>query len=108
MLTEIYLYFPLSLQVSSGLVHQLRQDRTLVRALINNHPTFDPAQSDTPIMGRDSVVGIETWLRDRGSGVQILTGVIYFLLKTSTGSLGLRLSLFNGYRVFPRRKAAME
>ena len=43
-------------------------------------------------MNRDSVVGIETWLRDGRSAVRILTGAIYFFLKNSGRALRLRLS----------------
>jgi len=101
MLTGLYRDSPLSLQVSSSVVYQLCQDRSLVRALLTNCPTFDPAH--TEIMGRDSVVGIQTWQRDGRSGVRNLTEAIYFFLKTSRWALGFGMSPVQWVSSFSRK-----
>jgi len=99
MLTELYRDSPLSLQVSSGVVHQLCQNCSLVTVLCTNRLTFDPAH--TEIMGRDNVFGTQTWLRDGRSGVRILTDAIYFFLKTSRRALGLGLFPIQRVSSFP-------
>ena len=87
MLTELHRDSPLSLQVSSGVVHQLCRNRSLVRALTTIRPTFEPAH--TQIVGRDSVVGTQTWLRHGRSGVRILTGGIYRVFQKDLNDLNL-------------------